>query len=210
MTLKGERKNLSCQFAKVNKILASVELSCDNSHEVLLRGTSGDIISIAKGKRTASRRLGNIYGLDAWVPCPGCSPEPKNNDDKVPPIAPTAPISPKAHITIQLEPENVSSDDAEDEIQPIGQDGDVCGVNDGEPDAALDLDLEDNTDADAEPDDREDRPPPPPPAGPPRIRALKKPMAPTRLQRQLHDLCHLPYAAVSAQWHEDRAILMGR
>ena len=82
-TLEGERKKLTCQVAGVNKILASVALIWDNGNEVLFRDTGGEIINISTGKRTAFRRLGNIYVLDAWIPCPDFKPEPKNTGDEV-------------------------------------------------------------------------------------------------------------------------------
>ena len=83
-TLEGERKKLTCQVAGVNKIIAPVALICGNSTEVLPKDTGGEIIIIATGKRTAFRRLGNIYVLDAWIPCPDFKPEPKNNGDGMP------------------------------------------------------------------------------------------------------------------------------
>ena len=80
-------------------------------------------------------------------------------------IAATAPVSPQAHITIQLEPGGESSDDAKDEIQPLVQEGDDWVVaSDTEPDAVIDVDQEGQTDAGAEPDDRGATPPPLPPA----------------------------------------------
>ena len=82
-TLEGERKRLTCQVAGVNKIIASLAMICDNGNEVLFKDTGGDIINIAAGKRTAFRRLGNIYVLDAWIPCPDVRPEPKNTGDEM-------------------------------------------------------------------------------------------------------------------------------
>lgn len=82
-TPEGERKTLTCQVTGVNKYLASVALICDNDSEVLLQDTGSDMINIGTGKRTALRRAGNIYILDAWIPCPDINLEPKNTGDEV-------------------------------------------------------------------------------------------------------------------------------
>ena len=78
VALEGERKKLTCQVAGIHNIQASVAFICDNGNEVLFKDT-GAIINTATGTRTAFRRLGNIYVLDAWIPCPDFRPEPKNS-----------------------------------------------------------------------------------------------------------------------------------
>ena len=67
----------------MNKILASVALICAHGNKVLLKDTGGDLIDIAAGKSTAFRRLGNIYVLCAWIPCPDFKLAPKNNDGEM-------------------------------------------------------------------------------------------------------------------------------
>ena len=65
----------------MNKTLASVALICDNGREVIFRDTGGNIVNLKTGNRTPFRRHGNIYVLDAWIPCPGFTPESKSSDD---------------------------------------------------------------------------------------------------------------------------------
>ena len=64
-----------CQIARVNKILASIAAICDKGNEVVFRSDGGYITSLATGKITHFRRLGNVYVLDAWVLNPKYTPE---------------------------------------------------------------------------------------------------------------------------------------
>lgn len=79
-------------------------------------------------------------------------------------------------------------------IQPLVQVTDEWLVaSDEEPDAVIGVDPKGQADAGAEPRDRGDVPPPLQIAGPPRMRALEKPTASTKLQRELHECSHLAY-----------------
>ena len=90
----------------------------------------------------------------------------------------------------------LNDDQHQDEIQRLERDGDDWIVtSDAEHDAADEMEQGMPViDADVRPEDRVVEPPPTAPPGPPRMRPIKKPVAPTRAQREAHELCHLAYA----------------
>ena len=67
-TKDGQKRKVTCQVAAVNQILASVALVCDQGNDVIFRKDGGEIVNLATSSRTAFRRQGNIYVMDAWVP----------------------------------------------------------------------------------------------------------------------------------------------
>ena len=69
-SMDAERRKLTCQVAKVNKILASVAGFCDAGNEVIFRRSGGIIRHEETKKETPFRRVGNIYVMDAYLPNP--------------------------------------------------------------------------------------------------------------------------------------------
>ena len=54
-------------MARVNKILASVALICDNGNDVTFTKTGGKIRNLKSGRITEFRRQGNVYVMDIWI-----------------------------------------------------------------------------------------------------------------------------------------------
>ena len=66
----AEKRKLTFQVAKVNKMLASVAGFCDADSEVIFRKHGGIIRGLSSGDITPFRRHGNIYLMDAYIPNP--------------------------------------------------------------------------------------------------------------------------------------------
>ena len=73
--LESERRQLTCQVAAVNKMLASIAGFCDAGNDVIFRKHGGEIINLSTNKRTPFKRLGNIYVMDAYIPNPDFIPQ---------------------------------------------------------------------------------------------------------------------------------------
>ena len=81
-SLKAEKRKLTCQAAKVNKILASVAGFCDAGCEVIFRKKGGVIRNLDTGEVTPFRRVGNIYVMDAYIPNPDFAHDEMEVDDE--------------------------------------------------------------------------------------------------------------------------------
>ena len=66
----AQKRKLTVQVAKVNKMLASVAGFCDADNEVIFRKHGGIIRGLSNGEITPFRRHGNIYLMDACIPNP--------------------------------------------------------------------------------------------------------------------------------------------
>ena len=66
----AQKRKLTFQVAKVNKMLASVAGFCDADNEVIFRKHGGIIRGLSNGEITPFRRHGNIYLMDAFIPNP--------------------------------------------------------------------------------------------------------------------------------------------
>ena len=59
------------QFANANNILASIAGICDNGNTVTFTDSGGFITNTTTGRKTTSKRKGNVYVMDMWVRNPG-------------------------------------------------------------------------------------------------------------------------------------------
>ena len=69
-SLKSEKRKMTFQVAKVNKILASIAGFCDAGAEVIFRRHGGIIRNLETKEETKFKRIGNIYVMDAYLPNP--------------------------------------------------------------------------------------------------------------------------------------------
>ena len=77
----GEKREVTCQVARVNKILASIAGICDNGNEVTFRADGGTITHTQTKRETHFRRQGNVYVMDMWVRNPKFNGEPGKSMD---------------------------------------------------------------------------------------------------------------------------------